>query len=223
MASRPTSLTNVDVVTFVVAFLGGLDRPVHLERVAMKAYELSPGAFRWDRDEYAEFVDKDKVRVSLTDAEKPSAGSLVKGVGPTTRGPVKRRKGVGSFKRDHMKRTDLWRLTAAGSEWIAINADRVSVALGETLPKVKKSRANQIRHQLSESALYHEYASAGKVDYSPYDFTDLLACSPDAAFEVVQERWDKLRGEVILLRDPDLNRFVEVCGAAHARILGNVK
>jgi hypothetical protein len=206
MARHSETPTNVEVVTFAVAFLDGLESPVHLEQIAIKAFELSSGAFRWDLDDYANFIDKDKVRVSLTDAEKPSAGSLVKGVGRTKRG-------------GGQKRTDLWRLTAAGSDWVAANADRLSSLLGENVPGLKKSRANQIRRQLIESALYSDYVSNGGVDYSPYNFADLLQCSPDAASEVIRERFDRLRGQVNLLRDEDLDRFLEICGVAHERML----
>jgi len=135
MTTQVATPTNVEVVTFAVALLDGLESPIHLEHIAVRAYELSPGAFRWDLDDHSRFIDKDKVRVSLTDAEKPAAGSLVEGVGPTKRG-------------GGQKRTDLWRLTAAGSDWMTANADRLSAALGENVPELKKSLANKIRRQL---------------------------------------------------------------------------
>jgi hypothetical protein len=205
MTTKSKPLINAEVVTYVVAYFDGLYSPVHLERIAVKAYELSPGTFRWDLDEYATFIDKDKVRTSLSDAEKPKGGSLVKGVGPKGR------------------RSHLWRLTAEGSDWMTENADRVSEELGAVLPRIKRSRANKIRRQLIESALYKDYARAAHLEYRPYDFTDLLVCSPDADIEVIQERFETLRGQVKLLQDSELDKFIEACGIAHTRILTNVK
>ena len=66
----PSLLTNVEIAILALADLGGVDKSVHLEHIAERAFKLSPGPFRWDLDEYAEQIDKDKVRVSLTDAEK---------------------------------------------------------------------------------------------------------------------------------------------------------
>lgn len=208
MATRLDTPTNVEVVTFAVALLNGLEIPVHLEHVAAKAFQLAPGAFRWDLDEFSGLIDKDKVRVSLTDAEKPAAGSLVKGVGQTRRG-------------GGQKRTDLWRLTASGSEWVSEHSERLSAVLGDKAPGLKKSRANQIRRQVIESALYRDYASRGRVDYQPYDFTDLLQCSPDAASEVVRERFERLRAQIRLLQDDDLDQFMDKCGRSHTRMLGH--
>ena len=206
MAPKSTTPTNVEVVTFAIALLDGLQSAVHLEEIAVKAFELSPGAFRWDLDSFSEFIDKDKVRVSLTDAEKPSAGKLVESIGQTTRS-------------GGQKRTHLWRLTASGSEWVSANSDRLAAVLGSRAPGLKRSRANQLRRQILESVLYRDYAGNEAVNYSPYDFADLLQCSPDAATEVVNERFDRLRALVKLLHDDDLDRFLHVCGQSHARML----
>src|SRR5262249_35202327 len=118
------SLTNVDVVTYVLAELGGVNTSVHLERIAVRAFELNPGTFRWELDEYSSFIDKDKVRVSLTDAEKSERENLVEAVGVTRSG--------------HSKRTDLWRLTSNGAAWVRENEDRIREALGSATPRLKK-------------------------------------------------------------------------------------
>lgn len=199
------SLTNIEIVTYAVALLGGLDRPVHLERVALKARDLAPGAFRWDLDEFASYIDKDKVRVSLTDAEKADKGALVKGVG-TTRG-------------GRTKRTDLWRLTASGSAWVAAHREPIESATGVGMPALKRGRAQDLRRRITESDLYRGYVNDAGVQYSPFDFADLLECSPDASNGVVHDRFDSLRGQAALLGDPDLVVFLDACAAAHQRML----
>lgn len=208
MSSKQTStesLTNIEIVTYAVALLGGLDGPVHLERVATKAHELAPGAFRWDLDEFASYIDKDKVRVSLTDAEKVGKGALVKGVG-TTRG-------------GRTKRTDFWRLTAAGSAWVADHRQPIESVTGEGLPAMKRGRAHDLRRRIVECELFRKYENEGTVDYSPFEFADLLECSPDANNNVVHDRFDSLRGQTALLGDGELVVFLDACAVAHRRML----
>jgi hypothetical protein len=200
-----TSLTNVEVLTYVVADLGGLEAPVHLEHVAARAFELMPGAFRWDLDEFSSLIDKDKVRASLTDAEKQSHGHLVRSVGVTKQG--------------QSKKTDYWRLTTAGSEWVTTHGARVADALDAPRLGLKKGRARDLRKRVQNSALYEQFARKGRVEYSPFDFADLLECSPDASNRVVAERFDALRSQVHLLGDDELEGFLALCGDAHRRML----
>ncbi len=199
------SLSNVEVLTYVVADLGGLESPVHLEHVAARAFELMPGAFRWDLDQFAAFIDKDKVRASLTDAEKASHGKLVRSVGVTKQG--------------QSKKTDYWRLTSAGSEWVTKSGARVADVLDAPRPGLKKGRARDLRKRVQSSALYRQFVRKGVIEYGPFDFADLLECSPDASNRVVAERFDALRSQIHLLGDDELEVFLSKCAEAHQRML----
>lgn len=202
---QTSALTNVEVLTFAVADLDGLEGPIHLEHIAVRAHELMPGAFRWDLDEFSTFIDKDKVRASLTDAEKEAHGNLVRSVGITKQG--------------QSKKTDYWRLTSSGSEWVAQNAARVADALDAPRPGLKKGRARDVRNRVERSVLYDRFSRSGSIEYSPFDFADLLECSPDASNQVVAERFDALRSQVLLLSDKELERFLSTCADAHRRML----
>lgn len=209
MRSKPSpaesSLTNIEVVTYAVALLGGVDRPVHLEKVAVKSYELAPGAFRWDLDEFASYIDKDKVRVSLTDAEKDVKGALVRGVGQTRGGRT--------------KRTDFWRLTAAGTAWVSDNRDVIEDATGAGMPALKRGKAQDLRRRIVESELFRHFDDDGELEYRPYEFADLLECSPDASNPVFRDRFEALRGQVMLLGDARLMEFFDACAVAHTKML----
>jgi len=196
----------VDVVTYALAKLGGLDQSIHLERIAVKAHELAPGAFRWDLDEYANAIDKDKVRVSLTDAEKGGNGARVEAVGVTKSG--------------RSKRTDFWRLTSRGAAWILNEGEQIERFLGSGSPQLKKGKATGLRKRLVSSSLFAEFQASGQVGADAYAFTDLLECSPDASDGVVRRRFDELSGQVLLLDDPELKLFLDVCYQAHADLLG---
>jgi hypothetical protein len=203
--ARLEAPTNVDVVTYALAELQGGNKPVHLERIAVKAHELAPGSFRWDLDEYADFVDKDKVRVSLTDAEKEEKGALVQGVGVRRGG--------------QSKRSDLWRLTANGAKWVLDNGERVRAGVSAPSPRFKKRKADALRRRFTGSSLYQEFEQTKAVSADPYAFTDLLECSPDAANSVVAQRLDELKAQTQLLEDRDLLAFLDACADAHAEML----
>ena len=204
--TRSEDLTNVEVVTYALAQLQDEGKPTHLERIAAKAYELAPGSFRWDLDEYSDFVDKDKVRVSLIDAGRPKKGGLVQAVGV--------RKGGQS------KRADLWRLTSAGASWVRENEERLQARVAGPTRRFKKGKADALRNRLTRSSLYGEFMEIGFVSANPYAFTDLLECSPDAANSVVDQRLDELRAQVQMLGDVDLLAFLDACAQAHAEMLG---
>jgi hypothetical protein len=207
--SKPTpvepTLTNIEIVTYAVALLGGVDRPVHLENVAVKSYELAPGAFRWDLDKYASHIDKDKVRVSLTDAEKDGKGAFVRGVGRTKGGRT--------------KRTDIWRLTTVGTAWVADRREALEEATGAGMPALKRGRAYDLRRRITDSDLFRRFDDGGQVEYSPYDLADLLECSPDASNAVFRDRFDALRGQVMLLGDAQLEEFLDACAAVHGKMV----
>ena len=205
MSAAVGAPTNVDVVAFAVAALGGVDGSVHLEHVSVKAAELSPGAFRWDLDEFAQRIDKDKVRVSLTDAQKAKYGGLVRAVAP-------KRAGIS-------KPTDVWRLIPDGVEWILENQVRLANALQTNQPGLKKGQAKRVRDRILGSELYVEYNRSGRVEYSPFEFADLVEVSPDAQAGLIQRRYDELAAQVRLLGDTALKQFLSICESVHADML----
>lgn len=203
---RGHSLSQVEVLTYVLAGLGGVDRAVHLEDVAVEAHRVAPGAFRWDLEKYSHLVDKDKVRASLTDAEKPKYGSLVRAVGVTKRGV--------------RKRTDHWRVSSEGAAWVVDHKKRVQAVLDGPTPRLKRTQVTRLRNRLTSSPLYEEYRRTGQITSNAYTFTDLLECSPDAHDSVVEQRFDELKASARLMDERELLEFVHACGDAHADMLG---
>jgi hypothetical protein len=203
--SNRDDVTNVDVVTFVLAELGGSEKAVHLEEIAVRAFELSPGAFRWDLDEFSHLIDKDKVRVSLTDAAKDKYGRLVRAVGP-------KRAGVS-------KPTDAWQLTPSGVAWCVDKQDTISSALGMARPALKRGKATKLRGRVTGSDLYRRYQAEGIVPNDPYAFADLLEVSPDASPVVVQDKLELLMNQIGLLDDPQLMEFVKRSAKEHEDML----
>jgi hypothetical protein len=206
-ASHRREATNVEVVAWALGHLGGVEAQVHLEDVAVKAFALKPGAFRWDLNSYSNHIDKDKVRVSLTDAAKPEYGQLTKAVGKKIPGLS--------------KPTDWWLLTPGGTHWINENAPRLAALFGEKPPALKREVARRLRERLRASELYVEYTESGAIDSSPYALADLVECSPDASNDVFRNRFSTLHAQAALLGDDGLDDFLQRVAASFAAILGS--
>ncbi len=197
-------LTNLEVVTIALAQLGGVERTIHLEEIAERASELAPGAFRWDLDKFANLIDKDKVRVSLTDAEKADR-RLVKGVGASQRGKT--------------KRTDFWQVTSNGIDWLMENQTRIESELGAPQSNIKKGRARDLRKRVMRSPLFNAYEADGRVPDDVYALADLVECSPDAGNEVLRDKFEALKAQVRLLSDSDLTSFMDACEETYASLV----
>jgi hypothetical protein len=88
-----TTLTHSQIVTWAVSLLGGGQRRIDTEDVAVKAFELAPKRFCWRK--YSKQINLELVRVALSDAKKTENGVLLTGSGRTG-----------------------WSLTRRGLEWV---------------------------------------------------------------------------------------------------------
>ena len=86
-------LSNYQIVTIVVALLGGDSEHVDKEDVAIKAYELAANKFSWRK--YPDRIDLNAVRDALNDAKKVKNGNLI--VGSNIRGWMLSRNGLKWF------------------------------------------------------------------------------------------------------------------------------
>ncbi len=93
--------TYIEILVLSLFALGGEDRAIDTEHVAMKAAELAPGRFRWRH--YPAQVSLDAVRRNLMHAKKAENGAMV--AGSSSRG---------------------WHLTPEGTAWASANRERLS-------------------------------------------------------------------------------------------------
>jgi hypothetical protein len=118
------SVSKPELVTIALSELGGAQRPVDTEEIAVKAHELAPTAFSWRL--FPELINLELVRVALVDASRPRSGSTVRG------------KGRGG-----------WMLTDGGVAWILEHGSRVLGALGQS-PSLGTSPVKQPETQHHE-------------------------------------------------------------------------
>jgi len=113
-----TPITHAELVTWAVSLLGGDQRRIDTEDVAVKVFQLAPKRFCWRK--YPEQINLELVRVYLSDAKKPEHGGLLTGSGRTG-----------------------WSLTRRGLEWIRSAHSRLQ-SLGISEPQRRGSRAGSI-------------------------------------------------------------------------------
>lgn len=78
---RLESFSNHQIVTLAVFLLGGENKYIDREDIAVKANEITPGRFNWRK--YTENIDLDAVGVALRDAKKEKNGGLLIGTNST--------------------------------------------------------------------------------------------------------------------------------------------
>ena len=90
------SFSNMDVAAFAAYLLGGENRYVSTEEIAVAASRLDPGRFTWQN--YPEQIDLNKVQRCLSAADRGGCGNLLAGSAKT--GWMLTGKGV-EFSREH--------------------------------------------------------------------------------------------------------------------------
>lgn len=111
-------LRTTELVTWAVYQLGGDQRHIDTEDVAVKVYQFAPKRFGWRK--YPEQINLELVRVYLSDAKKVEHGELLSGSGKTG-----------------------WRLTRKGLEWLGSARKRLD-ALQRDEPVDRRSRAGSV-------------------------------------------------------------------------------
>ena len=113
-----TSVTHAELVTWAVYLLGGDQKRIDTEDVAVRAFQLAPKRFSWRK--YPEQINLELVRVYLSDAKKPEHGGLLTGSGRTG-----------------------WSLTRKGLVWLRSARSKLQT-LGMSEPHRRESRAGSI-------------------------------------------------------------------------------
>jgi len=128
-------LTRPEAVTLALLDLGGAETAIDTEDIAMRVAALSPGMFAWRK--YPEQVDKELVRVALSDAR------------------LKKSWVVGSHDKGG------WLLTPAGQEF----AQRTGTARGLPAPSRSTQRDSRLHEReragLVTSAAYERFVTDG--------------------------------------------------------------
>ena len=197
--SARESLSNIDIALFALHKLGGAMRKVHTEHIAWEAYQLAPDRFSWRLPEYRErgFPDKTAVRYALEQAKKKEGGELVSG------------RGGGDVGGSELEG---WGFTPRGVEWMLQRETRISMALQEDTVDLHPRDVNRFLAKIKKEYAYSLYIKDKTLDsVTPYMFTDLLGCTPDASPEIVKKKYDRIIAMTTLVGDSEITEFLDRC------------
>jgi len=142
-------LTNIQVVTLAVFYLGGETKAVDIEDIAIRAFEISPHKFAWKK--YPEMIDKAVVQFALKDASIPKAGSPLLS---------------GSIKHGYL-------LTSSGLEW-AKSFQGQSIQSAEKTYRSNSTSDKLIleRTRLEASVAFNKYLAGNLEEITDGDYQD---------------------------------------------------
>jgi hypothetical protein len=196
-------LKSLQLVVYALSVLGGAHKKVHTESVARKCLDLWPDRFRWELFDYP---DKELVRKALFHASEKNNGSLVVG-----------RSGI----EQRGKSRDGWQLTAAGAAWVREHESVLEAAAPARSGMVPKREAERFLKQVRSQAAYKQFVGSGiGAPISPYMFTDMLNCSPDAPLETIRAKFNRILSMAELVNDQGILTFLKACENQLGRLLG---
>ena len=186
------TLSHSQVVALALFALGGDQRRVDTEDIAVKAHELAPGRFAWRK--YPDQINLELVRVFLSDAKKPDSRALVVGSGRTG-----------------------WSLTARGVKWAAsmkkhgaathFDRDHALSRVGS----VDANRRKQERERLTRTTAWAGW-NTSQTAPNEVEAREVFRIDSYSDTSLQQAKLARLRG--LFAEDVALSRFLEAAAAA---------
>lgn len=203
MEEKADNLSNKDIVIYALYLLGGWQRRVHTEDVALKCYKLAPSKFSWVK--YPKYPDLASARFVLEAAKKPENGALV--VGETER------------KRT-IKKIGGWMLTTDGIQWINDNKERIEKYLGKRIPTGDRSLADRKLKELLKSAAFQKFMKdRDNAEISHAEFAESLVCTVNTGLEILNDRLEQLYSIAENLKKKEVKNYVNFCQKKFAFLL----
>ena len=197
-------LSDKDIVLYALYLLGGWQKRVHTEDLALKCYQLAPSKFSWVK--YPEYPDLAPARFALEAAKKPKYGTLVKGE---------------SERKRTVKSIGGWILTAEGIKWIKVNKTRIEQYLGKHRPTGDRLAADRKLKEFLKSVAFKKFREYGEeAEISHAEFAESLVCTVNTRAEVLNARLEQLYSIAEELRKEEVKNYVNFCRKKFASLLG---
>jgi len=204
MREKVDMLSNKDIALYALYILGGWQKRVHTEDIALKCYELAPSKFSWVK--YPHIPSDSTTRYALEPLEKQKYGALVKGE---------------SERKRTLKSIGGWMLTSNGVEWVEANKGRIEEYLGKYLPAGDRLAADRKLRELMVSAAFRKFRDGGEqAEISHAEFAESLVCTVNTAAEVLNDRLEQLYSIAEELKREDIKSYINFCRKRFASLLG---
>jgi len=214
---RIEALSDKDIAVYALYALGGWQKRIHTEDIALKCYELAPSKFSWVK--YPQYPDLTPTRFALEAAKNQKYGALVKG--ESERAARKRKRTLTSIGGRTLTSIGGWMLTANGIEWAKANEKRIEDFLGKRVPTGDRLPADRKIRELIESAAFKKFRdSREQAEISHAEFAESLVCTINTSVEVLNDRLEQLYSIAEKLKREDVKSYIYFCRKRFASLLG---
>ena len=191
--TKEVSLNAKDIVIYALYVLGGYQRRVHTEDIALKCYEIAPARFSWTK--YPQYPDIQPVRFTLEKCKPLVDGS-------SERKPSAKRKSPTTITG--------WLITNEGIQWIKINLNRIENQLISKQSPTKRLVDNRRIKTLINSKAFGKYLADGeKAEISQAEFAESLVCTVNTAPDIISERIEQLHAAADLLNQDKVIQYLD--------------
>lgn len=203
-----TELSNAEIAVYVIFELGGNEKKIPTEHIAMECFKVAKERFSWRLPEYKEYPDKQHVREALKGAVYFKEGRLITG-----------RSGVDAAG----KEVDGWMLTPEGAKWITKNRKRIESLLKISAELWKSPDIQRVTKWFGREKCYQRYLRDGSVEnISGYEFKDMLLCRPDAHPQTIRKEFDRLKTKAEITQNKNVLSFLNACEEAFNDLMSPV-
>lgn len=202
-AQKIDALNDKDIAIYALYLLGGWQKRIHTEDIALKCYEIAPSKFSWVK--YPQYPDVTPTRFALEAAKKQEYGALVNGE---------------SERKRTSKNIGGWMLTLNGVEWVKTNKGRIEEYLGKHVPTGDRIAADRKLRELMVSAAFKKFRDGGEqAEISRAEFAESLVCTVNATAEVLSDRLEQLYSIAEELKIEDIKSYINFCRKRLASLL----
>lgn len=196
-------LSDKHIVLYALYLLGGWQKRVHTEDIALKCFQIAPTKFSWVK--YPEYPDIAPARFALEAAKKQKHGALVKGE---------------SERKKTVKSVGGWMLTANGLQWIKDNKELIEKYLGKHVPTGERLPADRKLKELLGSVAFNKFINDGEqAEISHAEFAESLVCTVNTRSEVLNDRLEQLYSISEKMKKKEVKDYVNFCRKKFASLL----
>jgi len=199
-AGKPKDISSKDITLYALYLLGGWQKRVHTEDIALKCFKLAPSLFSWVK--YPEYPDIQPVRFALEKSKDLVLGESER-----------------SQKKDSIGG---WMLKDNGVDWINANISRIEASLGKHKPTGNRLDSDRKIKALLKSEAYQKYLTKkeqAKIAFP--EFTESLICTVNTQREVIVDRIESLLSIAEESNIEKVSEYLKFCKKLFASNLNN--
>lgn len=196
-------LSTKEITLYALYILGGWQRRIHTEDIALKCFELAPTKFSWTK--FPQFPDLAPTRFALEGSKKKQNDVLVEGE---------------SEKKKSVITLGGWRLTPIGVKWIEANKKRIENVLGTHKQVGSRLDMSRKLKTLMESKAFIKFLNdKDNAQISHAEFAQSLICTVNTEKRVLNERIEQLYTTAEKLQKQNVKDYLNYCRVSFKNLL----